>query len=259
MQEQIIKITSVNNEKVKYFNSLLDKKIRNKEKLFLIEGYHLLEEAAKTSALKAVISSNDQDLLKFKNVQKYLVTDAIIDKLSNTKTPQKILGVVMTLNSTVSDLLNILSKKDVKLVLLDEINDPGNLGTIIRTTAALGYDAIIMSKNTVDLYNDKVIRATQGVLFKIPIFIDNLNEIIPILKKNKVKCFGTSLKKSVLLEQTDRISRFAICFGNEARGVREDILQLMDQNIRIEMKNDVESLNVSVAASIIMYEFTKKK
>lgn len=258
MQKQIIKITSVNNEKIKYFYSLLDKKIRNKEKKFLIEGYHLVDEATKTSNLNAIISSDEKELSKFKNVQKYLVTDEIIKKLSNTKTPQKILGVVEILNNSVENLLVILANKIVKLVILDEINDPGNLGTIIRTAAALGYDAVIMSKNTVDLYNDKVIRATQGVLFKIPIFIENLNEIIPILKKHNIKCFGTALKNSIPFEQTSKVSRFAICLGNEARGISNEILQLMDQNIRIEMKNDVESLNVSVAGSIIMYEFSKK-
>lgn len=257
MKEQIIKISSLNNEKIKYFCSLLDKKIRNKERLFLIEGYHLVEEAAKTVKLKAVIGSIQSDLEKFNNVEKYLVTNEIIKKLSNTKNPQNIIGLVETLNYTVNDLLNILAKKEVKLVLLDEINDPGNLGTIIRTTAALGYDGIIMSKNTVDLYNDKVIRSTQGVMFKIPIFIADLEEVIPILKKYKTKCFGTSLTNSKILTESKKENKFAICFGNEARGVKEQILNLMDQNIRIEMKNDVESLNVSVAASIIMYELAK--
>ena len=161
------------------------------------------------------------------------------------------------LNNTVGDLLKILSKEAAKLVILDEINDPGNLGTIIRTTAALGYDGIILSKNTVDLYNDKVLRSTQGVLFKIPIFIDVLEEIIPILKRNGVKCIGTSLKKSVTLDKVKKTNKFAICLGNEARGVSDNVLNLMDQNIRIEMKNDVESLNVSIAGSIIMYELAK--
>lgn len=257
MNNQIIKITSVSNEKIKYFYSLLEKKNRNKEKLFLIEGYHLVEEASKTSLLKAVIATSEDDLNKFSNVQKYLVNDNIIEKLSNTKSPQKIVGVVEMLNSRVKDLLEVLNQNQVRIVLLDEINDPGNLGTIIRTTAALGYDAIILSKNTVDLYNDKVLRSTQGVLFKIPIFVDDLEDIIPILKKNGVKCLGTSLKKSITLDNVKKVNKFAICLGNEARGVSENILGLMDQNIRIEMKNDVESLNVSVAGSIIMYELMK--
>lgn len=256
--EQVKKITSVSNEKIKYFSSLIDKKTRNKEKQFIVEGYHLVEEASKTKYLQAVIAKNEKDLAKFKNVQKYLVTEAIIEKLSTTKSPQQVLGVVKMLNHSQTLLDEILKQEEVKMVILDEVNDPGNLGTIIRTTAALGYDCLVISNNTVDLYNEKVIRATQGVLFKIPIIKGNLLEILPVLKKGKIKCFGTSLNKAKTLNEVKKANRFALCFGNEARGVSDEVLNLMDQNIKIEMKNDVESLNVSVASSIIMYEFLKK-
>lgn len=256
--EQVKKITSVSNDKIKYFSSLIDKKTRNKEKMFIVEGYHLVEEASKTEYLQAVIATNEKDLKKFKNVQKYLVTEAIIEKLSTTKSPQQVLGVVKMLNHSQTLLDEIFKQEEVKMVILDEVNDPGNLGTIIRTTAALGYDCLIISNNTVDLYNEKVIRATQGVLFKIPIIKGDLLEIIPMLKKSKIKCFGTSLDEAKNLNGVKKVNRFALCFGNEARGVSDEVLNLMDQNIKIEMKNDVESLNVSVASSIIMYEFLKK-
>lgn len=256
--EQIKQITSINNDKIKYFSSLLDKKTRNKERLFLVEGHHLIDEVFKTSFLKAVISSDKKQLNMYKNVEKYLVTEAIIEKLSTTKKPQNILGVVKMLNHLPVLLDKIVKKEFVKLVILDDINDPGNLGTIIRTTAALGYDAIIISNNTVDLYNEKTIRATQGVLFKIPIIKCELNEIISYLKDKNIKCYGTSLKNSKLLDEIEIYKRYAICFGNEARGVSNNLLELMDENVRIEMNNDVESLNVSVASSIIMYEFSRK-
>lgn len=256
--EQVKKITSVSNEKIKYFSSLIDKKIRNKEKQFIVEGYHLVEEASKTEYLQAVIATNEKDLVKFKNIQKYLVTEAIIEKLSTTKSPQQVLGVVKMLNHSQTLLDEIVKQEEVKMVILDEVNDPGNLGTIIRTTAALGYDCLIIGNHTVDLYNEKVIRATQGVLFKIPIIKGNLLEIIPVLKKGKITCFGTSLNQAKNLSEVKKANRFALCFGNEARGVSDEVLNLMDQNIKIEMKNDVESLNVSVASSIIMYEFLKK-
>ncbi len=255
--EQIIRLTSVNNEKVKYFISLLDKKNRNKEQLFLIEGYHLVEEASKTPYLKAVIATNEEDLKKYPHITKYVVTQPIIEKISTTKNPQSMLGVVTLLNNHPSQLSSIINKEKVKLVMLDEVNDPGNLGTIIRTTAALGYDALIMSENTVDLYNEKVIRSTQGVLFKIPIIKGNLKEMITYLKKQNIKCFGTSLKNAKSLQEADVPSKFLVCFGNEARGLSNDVLHLMDENIKIVMKNNVESLNVSVASGIVMYELGK--
>lgn len=256
--EHLRKIVSVSNEKIKYFSSLADKKIRNKENLFIVEGYHLVEEAAKTENLRAVIATDEKDLIKFKNIEKYLVTKPIIEKLSTTKSPQQILGVVKTFNHSISLLHKMIKQDEIKLVILDEINDPGNLGTIIRTAAALGYDCLIMSHNTVDLYNEKVIRATQGVLFKIPIVRGDLLEIIPTLKKENIKCFGTSLEQTQSLHEVKHTNKFALCFGNEARGISKEVMNLLDQNIKIEMKNDVESLNVSVASGIIMYELLQK-
>ena len=252
--KQIIKISSINNETIKSFLNLRDKKIRNKEQKFLIEGYHLIEEAIKINQLECVITSDEKMFNQFHNILVYHVTEAIIKKLSSTKNPQPIIGVVKMLNHSIKNLKNILEKEKVKIVILDEINDPGNLGTIIRTSAALGYEAIIMSNDCVDLYNEKVVRSTQGVLFKIPIIRGDLIEIIQLLKKSNIICYGTSLNKAYDLKDMNKSSRFAICVGNEARGVRADILSLMDYNIKISMQNDVESLNVAIALGIIMYE-----
>ncbi len=249
----IIRLTSVNNDKVKYFLSLLDKKVRNKEKKYLIEGYHLVEEASKTPFLEAIITTDEENFTKFSKVNKYLVTMPIIEKISGTKNPQNILGLVRMQENDISNIHKLIKQQNVKLLLLDEINDPGNLGTIIRTTAALDYDGIIMSNNTVDMYNDKVLRSTQGVIFKIPIIKCDLLEAIKILKKENIKCFGTSLEKAIFLDEVKKVNRFAICMGNEARGVSKEILKLMDQNIKIPMHKDVESLNVSIASAIIMY------
>ncbi len=257
MNKEIKQLTSVNNEQVKYFYSLLDKKTRNKEQLFIIEGQHLVEEASKTLHLKAVLATDESLLKKYSGVDKYLINKAILEKLSSTKNPQPIIGISSMLCFKEKHLDNILKQKDVKLVLLDDINDPGNLGTIIRTTAALGYDAIIMSEATVDLYNDKVVRSTQGVMYKIPLFKMELTKVIKQLKAANVYCMGTSLKNAVSLDNALHKTRFAICFGNEARGMNDVNLDLMDQNIKIDMLNDVESLNVSVASSIVMWELKK--
>lgn len=248
--KNIITITSVNNEKIKYFLSLKDKKTRYKEKKFLIEGYHLVEEAKKTSLLEAIITNDENNFKDYPNVDKYLVSLSIIEKISSTKNPQNILGIVKMQED---NLLNIKLNSKCKIVLLDDINDPGNLGTIIRTAAALNYDAIIMSNNTVDLYNEKVLRSTQGVIFKIPLIKMDLELAIDILRKLQIKCFGSSLNNAKNLEQIKKPDKFAICFGNEARGVNPNILARMDENIKIPMCKDVESLNVSVASGIIMY------
>lgn len=254
MQNNIINITSTSNETIKYFISLNDKKTRMNAKRFIVEGYHLVNEASKTNLLEAIISTDEKELKKINNVKRYLVNDAIINKIATTKNPQNILGIVKMLDHNITNLLPIIKGNKTKLIMLDDVNDPGNLGTIIRTAAGLGYDGIIMSPNTVDLYNEKVIRSTQGVMFKIPIIKANLQEIIKLLKKEKVFCIGTALTNAKDVKHITKKDKFAICLGNEAKGISKEVLDNMDENVKIAMKNDVESLNVSVAAGIIMYE-----
>ncbi len=254
MQNNIINITSTSNETIKYFISLNDKKTRMNAKRFIVEGYHLVNEASKTNLLEAIISTDEKELKKINNVKRYLVNDAIINKIATTKNPQNILGIVKMLDHNITNLLPIIKGNKTKLIMLDDVNDPGNLGTIIRTAAGLGYDGIIMSPNTVDLYNEKVIRSTQGVMFKIPIIKANLQEVIKLLKKEKVFCIGTALTNAKDVKHITKKDKFAICLGNEAKGISKEVLDSMDENVRIAMKNDVESLNVSIAAGIIMYE-----
>lgn len=254
MQNNIINITSTSNETIKYFISLNDKKTRMNAKRFIVEGYHLVNEASKTNLLEAVISTDEKELKKINNVKRYLVNDAIINKIATTKNPQNILGIVKMLDHNITNLVPIIKENKTKLIMLDDVNDPGNLGTIIRTAAGLGYDGIIMSPNTVDLYNEKVIRSTQGVMFKIPIIKANLQEVIKLLKKEKVFCIGTALTNAKDVKHITKKDKFAICLGNEAKGISKEVLDSMDENVRIAMKNDVESLNVSIAAGIIMYE-----
>lgn len=254
MQNNIINITSTSNETIKYFISLNDKKTRMNAKRFIVEGYHLVNEASKTNLLEAIISTDEKELKKINNVKRYLVNDAIINKIATTKNSQNILGIVKMLDHNITNLLPIIKGNKTKLIMLDDVNDPGNLGTIIRTAAGLGYDGIIMSPNTVDLYNEKVIRSTQGVMFKIPIIKANLQEIIKLLKKEKVFCIGTALTNAKDVKHITKKDKFAICLGNEAKGISKEVLDNMDENVKIAMKNDVESLNVSIAAGIIMYE-----
>ena len=237
-------INSTNNEYIKYLFKLKEKKYRILEDKFLIEGYHLVEEAYKANNLIEILVTSTDNIV-YKDIEITKVNSQIIEKLSSTFNPQNIIGVCKINKSK--------SLQGNKFLLLDNINDPGNLGSIVRTAAALGYDGIYMSQDTVDIYNEKTLRATQGAIFKIPFFYTHLEDVISTLKENDIKCFGTHLKKSVNLENVNKTKKFAVCFGNEARGMCDKITELMDQNLKIEMSNNVESLNVLSASSIVMY------
>ena len=242
-------ISSVTNPKIKSLLALRKKAERYNELKFLVEGLHLTQEAYKNNLLELVLSTDEKLLNTFKNTKQILVNDAVINKLSTTTTPQNIIGVVK------------MNKNEFKItdkyIVLDDVNDPGNLGTIIRTAAALGFDMIISSIQTVDYYNEKVLRATQGAIFKIPLFKMNLIDAINLLKKNNVKLYGTSLKSAISVTTVDKNSKLAFVLGNEANGVSEDVLNVCDQNIIIPLDNNVESLNVGIAGAILMWELKK--
>lgn len=238
-------ITSLNNEYIKYLCKLKEKKARTVEKKFIIEGYHLVNEAYKANILKEILLTEDTN--DYTDIAKIKVTEAIIKKISTTVNPQNIIGIC-----------DITFKKEIKgtkILLLDNINDPGNLGTLIRSSLGFGIETIVLSNDCVDLFNEKVIRASQGAIFKMNIIIDDLKQVITKLKKQGIKVFGTSLNSSQFLQEIDKTSKYAILLGNEANGVKEELLQLTDQNIKIEINNELESLNVAVAGSILMYYF----
>ena len=251
----IKEITSVNNSFIKELLLLKDKQVRKEKNLFIVEGYHLVEEAFKHQLLDSVLSTEKSVLDSIDITNKYLVSDAVIKKLSTTKTPQNIIGVVK--NCINSSFDNLLLRNDLKVIILDNINDPGNLGTIIRTSAALGYDAVIASLETVDFYNEKVLRATQGAIFKIPLVKGKLVDLINNLKSNGIYIYGTSLKSSKSITEVLKQQKYGIVVGNEAQGVRDEVLALCDQNIILPMEKDVESLNVGIAAAILMWELKK--
>lgn len=237
-------INSTNNEYIKYLFKLKEKKYRILEDKFLIEGYHLVEEAYKANNLIEILVTSTDNIV-YKDIEITKVNSQIIEKLSSTLNPQNIIGVCKINKSK--------SFQGNKFLLLDNINDPGNMGTLIRSALGFGIDTIVLSKNCVDIYNEKVLRATQGALFKTNIVIDELEKIIEDLKEKDVKIIGTSLNADYELKKLPKYEKFAIILGNEANGVREEILNLTDVNVKIEMNPQLESLNVSVAGSIMMY------
>ncbi len=239
-------ITSLDNSKIKKYLKLKNKKYRDQEKLFLIEGEHLVKEAIKSNKLV--------DLLVLENTlididfDYTYVTREIIKNLSNLESIPKMIGVVKFLDS--KEITNN------KVLILDGIQDPGNLGTIIRSSLAFNVKDIVLSLNSVDIYNEKVIRSTQGMIFKVNIIREDLIKVITDLKKKDYLILGTNVKNGIDVKEINT-SKFALVMGNEGKGVSLEISNLCDQNLYIKINSNVESLNVGVATSILLYELNR--
>ena len=241
-------ITSVNNPLIKELVLLKHKKNRLITKKFIVEGHHLVEEAYNNGLLRQVLTTVEK--INYSDVDIIKTTDIVIKKLSSTIEPQGIIGIV--------EMPTFVEKEYKKYLVLDDVADPGNLGTIIRSSLALGIDALIVSPDTVDEYNDKVLRATQGAIFKLPIFRENLNESLKSLKEKNIPLLVTSLKNATDVSRLERMDQFALVLGNEARGVSEEYLKFADKVIKIKMNNNVESLNVAMSAGMIAYYLMNK-
>ncbi len=240
-------ITSLENEKVKYFKKLQMKKYRDEEGLYLVEGKHLVEEALKEGCLEEVITT-EEDSLFLPNV---LVSKEVMRTLSTTDNPPTIMGVCKKKEEEI-----VLGEK---ILYLDEIQDPGNLGTLIRSATAFGIDTILLSKNTVDLYNPKVLRSTQGLHFHISFQVKDFEEVYVFLKENEYKIYGTNVEEGVDVRSLKRkeVQKFCLVLGNEGKGVKKEIQEVCDKNLYIPMSENAESLNVGVAGSILLYELER--
>jgi TrmH family RNA methyltransferase len=244
------KIDSIQNSRVKQWKKLQTKKEREKTGLFLIEGFHLVEEALKSQdAVRTLIISENIDLPQKWNIgdiELYTVSEAIMRTLSETETPQ---GVVAVCEKITYDV----PLTNGKFLLLDGVQDPGNLGTIIRTADAAGLDAVILGEGTADVYNSKTLRSTQGSIFHLPIIKGNLKGWITELKKQNVPVYGTALEHAVPYQEVKPQGTFALIVGNEGSGVREELLALCDHNLYIPIHGRAESLNVAVATGVLTY------
>ncbi len=240
-------ISSLQNERIKSLSKLLSKKFRDEEGKFLVEGEHLVEEAFKSGLLLEVIKC--EDVLGEYNVPTTLVTYEVIKKLSNTVNPQRIIGVVRKIEE--KELGN-------KVLILDDIQDPGNLGTIIRSSLAFNIDSIVLSNNSVDMYNDKVIRSSEGMIFHLNIVRRDIKELINELHNDGFKVYGTKVDGGTSVDKVNVTNKYAIVMGNEGNGVKDEVLDLCDDYLYIDISDKVESLNVGVATSIILYELNKR-
>ena len=242
-------ITSLDNDRIKGYIKLKDRKNRKKTNTFIVEGMHSVLEAYKRGMVVELILKEDISLPL--DVPYIYVTEEIIKKISDAVSPPDVLALCKMANDNV-----VLGEK---ILLLDGIQDPGNLGTIIRSAVAFNVDTICLSHDTVDIYNPKVLRSTQGMIFHTNIIIKSLKEIISMLKEREIPIYGTRVDYGIdvsTLREKDR-KKYALVMGNEGKGVSEEILDMCDEYIYISMNPDVESLNVGVATSIILYELDK--
>ena len=239
-------ITSLENDRVKKYVKLQRKKNRDLENLYIVEGEHLVIEADKAGVIEEIILLEGEEYNYDYPV--YYVTNDILNKISTMDTAPKIMAVCRK-NSNNS----IIGKK---ILVLDGVQNPGNLGTIIRSSLAFNVDTIVLLENSVDLYNPKVLRATQGMYNYINIVNKSFDDVYKYAKDNDIRIFGTSVVNGIdvsELSDTEK-SKYCLVMGNEGQGIRNEIFEKCDSNLYIKMNDKVESLNVGVACSILLYE-----
>lgn len=248
------RIESIQNKQVKEWKKLLTRKGRKKQDRYLIEGLHLVEEALKSSSeIETLIIREDKRddyaaLVEGYKTPAVLVTEEISEALSDAVTDQGILAVIK--NQESQDLI----KGEKPVLLLDEVQDPGNLGTLIRTADAAGFEGVIIGKGSVDLYNPKALRSAQGSHFHLSILHDDLEKWITRFKVKGVPVYGTALdERAVSYRTIEPQEQFALIVGNEGNGVDPKILKQTTENLYIPIKGQAESLNVAIAASVLMF------
>jgi len=238
-------ITSINNEKIKEIKKLNDKKYRDLTDLFLVEGEHLIKEAYKNNCLKEVVLLENVDIDI--DIPKILVKENVIKSISN-------LSNINMIGICFKKLKQNIGKK---VLILDNVQDPGNLGTIIRSSVAFNLDTLIISNDSVDLFNTKVLRATQGMIFGLNIIITDIEEKIKELKEQNYQIIGTDVNDGISVNSLEKNDKICIIMGSEGSGLKKSTKDLCDKFIYIKMNDKCESLNVGVATSIILYELDK--
>ncbi|OIJ13893.1 RNA methyltransferase [Anaerobacillus alkalilacustris] len=251
------RIESVKNIKIKTVKKLHTRKGREKLGSFLIEGEHLVEEALNSNVIINEIFIEENFTIpsnwELSNIPIYIVNDKIMKEICDTQTPQGIVAVCELLGRKPLTIV-----KNGLYLLIDQVQDPGNLGTIIRTADCAGLSGVILGSGTVDMYNSKVIRSTQGSLFHLPIVRGELTEWVKKLKSEKIPVYGTALnEKAKEYKTVSSPESFALIVGNEGNGLSKELLQVTDENLFIPIYGEAESLNVSIATGILLYHLRK--
>lgn len=260
-----INISSKDNERVKYTKSLLKSKNRQKESKYIIEGYRILTLAIECNADLDYIFINEAfedkeehrkflNILDEKNIKVFKTTNNIFKELIDTENTQGILGVIKFKDRKIENNIKI---DDKFILILDRIQDPGNMGTIIRTADAAGVDAIIALKGCVDIYNPKVIRSTMGSIFDMNIINCTQEECIEEIKSRGFKIVSSYLNTNNYYNETKYYEKTALVIGNEANGVNDDLIKESDILVKIPIYGNAESLNAAISSAILMYEIKK--
>lgn len=238
-------IESKENKKIKYIRHLRENKFMKEEKKFVVEGDHLVKEAKLYGVLLETYSTYERDYGVLNNV----VSKNVMDYISALPSSTDVIGVCKFVDNK--------EELGKRIIILDNVQDPGNIGTIIRSAKAFNVDTVVLGKGTVKKYNEKVIRSSQGMLFKVNIIEEDLKTFIPRLKDDGYLVYGTDVVAGKDVKNVNLEGKVALVLGNEGNGVSQDIKELVNDNLYIKINDDCESLNVAVAASILMYEMAK--
>lgn len=255
-------ITSTTNNRIKKLVALGQKaKLRREEDCFLVEGPKMFLEAPKSWLKEVYVSETFLAKCSFRELLEShpyeVVSDEVFQKISDTKTPQ---GILSVLKCPHYEMEQLLTKPNPLLVILENIQDPGNLGTILRAGEGAGIDGVIMTRETADLFNPKVIRATMGSIYRVPyIYTDDIRKSIAELKSCGISVYAAHLSDSVCYDEPDYKKGTAFLIGNEGNGLKKETADSASRYIKIPMQGQVESLNAAIATSILMYEAAKQR
>jgi len=245
---------SLTKNEIKFIKSLQQKKQRDLNKLFIVEGEKMVSELLQQSKfeVKNLLYTSEYDITQFKtNLPSQLISQKDLDRITGFKKANKVLAIVKQCDSN-----QINFKENNLILILDSINDPGNLGTIIRTADWFGITQIIANKETVELFNPKVIQSSMGAIYRVNYFNSNLEDIIKDLKLNNFK-IGGALLNGKNIHQTKLPQKTALIMGSESHGLSEDLIQLLDLKLTIPQFGQTESLNVAIATSILLNEYKR--
>ncbi|MCI9065935.1 MAG: RNA methyltransferase [Lachnospiraceae bacterium] len=260
-------ITSLHNKEIKETAALLArKKERDRRGLFVVEGPKMFGEAPMERIERVYLAQSAAAQMyekygdRLSGLSCETVSDEVFVKMSDTKTPQGILCLVRQQHYNIEEILRENKEKQMLFIILEDIQDPGNLGTIFRTAEAAGADGVIMSSWTADIYNPKTIRSTMGSVYRVPFFhVDQMEEAVRRLQKAGVAVYAAHLGGTAAYDACDYQKSTAFLIGNEAKGLREETAACADARITIPMAGKVESLNAAVASSILLFEAARQR
>lgn len=255
-------ITSTSNPQVKRLLQLQKKsKARNEEQVFVVEGLRMFAEVPKERVEKVYISESlynkKKDELELEKFPTEILTDKVFQYVSDTKTPQGILCVVKQKKCQIEELFHV---ENPHFIVLDNLQDPGNLGTIVRTAEGAGVTAVFMSRDCVDIYNPKTIRSTMGSIYRVPfLYVNDVLKLLEDFKEKGVRTYAAHLDGKRSYDKENYEQGTAILIGNEGNGLRREVAEHADCWVQIPMQGKVESLNAAIAASILMFEVYRQR